>query len=122
MQANYKYLYRYYVPDTLPLINVKNANGKTIKVYYYSDSMKFSRGPGCHYRYILVDSLSGHNVVGAGQTTEGKLVNKFHKDNGRSGLYDGTNPTGSDAYVFEWGTDGDLPFFNKGIVIKSIEG
>lgn len=109
----YVYMYRYYVPDILPNYTYNSS---------FYGTLEFSKGPGCHYRYILVDSLSGHNIVGAGQTTEGKLKNKFHKNNGSSGFYIGTNPTKDDAYVFEWGTDGDLPFFNKGIVIKSIEG
>ena len=101
-----QYKYRYYLPDTL-------SN-------YTYGSKNFSTVAGWFYRYLLVDSYLDHRTVGAGETTAGKL------NQGSAGYpMAGQNPkaTGQTAYVF-WFDDynGDLPFFNKGIVIKSIEG
>lgn len=103
--SNNAYKYRYFLPDT-------------VSNYTYG-SLKFSTGPGWFYRYMLVDSFSGHAAVGPGQTTKGKSVNKSNK---HGYVMHGTNPTDQTAYCFIYGEIGDIPFFNKGIVIKSIEG
>lgn len=103
--SNDAYRYRYYLPDTVSNYSYKGLN--------------FSSSVGWFYRYLLVDSLDGCVTIGPGQTTKGK---NLHKSPKFGYVMHGTNPSDQTAYCFEYGNIGDIPFFNKGIVIDSIEG